>query len=106
MHQLDTITIRLAGPEDERALRGLAALDSAPLPSGWMLLAEIAGEPWAAVEVRTGIAIADPFRPTSDIVALLRMRASKMRGDDESRRPLALSLLRPKRNRRALPSVR
>jgi hypothetical protein len=105
MHQLDKITIRLAGAEDESALRGLAALDSAELPSGWMLLAEVEGEPWAAVEVRSGVAIADPFHPTADIVALLRMRASKLRGDERRRIP-SVSLLRPKRSRRALPSVR
>jgi hypothetical protein len=106
MHHLDSITIRLSGPDDHRALHRLAALDSAFVPSGWMLLAEVADEPWAAVEVRTGQAIADPFRPTADIVALLRMRAARLRGDEESPRRLSWSLLRPKRNRRALPSNR
>jgi hypothetical protein len=104
MHQLDAITIRLTGPEDARALHRLAALDSAYVPSGWMLLAEVGDEPWAAVEVRSGKAIADPFRPTSDIVALLRIRAGRLRGE-ESRRRLGWSTLRLKRNRRALPST-
>jgi hypothetical protein len=106
MHQLDPIKIRLTGPEDARALRRLAALDSAPVPSGWMLLAEVGDEPWAAVEVRTGAAIADPFRPTADLVELLRMRAARLRGDEQRRRRLSPSLLRPKRRRRALPSTR
>jgi hypothetical protein len=105
MHQLDTITIRLTGPEDQPALRRLAALDSSPVPEGWMLLAEVGDEPWAAVEVRTGTAIADPFRPTADIVALLRMRAARLRGDATDRRRAALSLLRPRRGRGALPSA-
>ena len=82
MHQLETIKIRLTGPDDAPILRRLAALDSAEVPSGWMLLAEVGDEPWAAVEVRTGEAIADPFRPTADIVTLLRMRAARLRGDD------------------------
>jgi hypothetical protein len=85
MRQLDTIKIRLTGPEDAPTLRRLAALDSAEVPSGWMLLAEVGDEPWAAVEVRTGVSIADPFRPTADIVALLRMRASRLRGEEERR---------------------
>jgi hypothetical protein len=85
MHQLETIKIRLTGPEDAQILRRLAALDSAAVPSGWMLLAEVGDEPWAAVEVRTGTAIADPFRPTADIVALLRMRASRLRGEEHKR---------------------
>ncbi|MCW3064680.1 MAG: hypothetical protein JWN32_1852 [Solirubrobacterales bacterium] len=106
MHQLDAITIRLSGPEDAQALYRLAALDSAEVPSGWMLLAEVGDEPWAAVEVRSGQAIADPFRPTADIVELLRMRAARLRGDDESTRGRSWSTLRPKRSRRALPSVR
>jgi hypothetical protein len=106
MHQLDPIKIRLTGPEDTRALRRLAALDSARVPSGWMLIAEVGDEPWAAVEVRTGEAIADPFRPTADIVQLLRMRASKLRGDADRRRRVSLALLRPRRSRRALPSTR
>jgi hypothetical protein len=106
MHQLDPIKIRLTGPEDARALYRLAALDSARVPSGWMLIAEVGDEPWAAVEVRTGRAIADPFRPTADVVALLRMRAAKLRGDEDDRRRLSLPLLRPRRSRRALPSTR
>jgi hypothetical protein len=106
MHQLDPIKIRLTGPEDARAVHRLAALDSAEVPSGWMLIAEVGEEPWAAVEVRTGKAIADPFRPTADIVQLLRMRATKLRGDEDNRRRLLSALLRPRRSRRALPSTR
>src|SRR5581483_3828948 len=105
MHQLDPIKIRLTGPEDARALHRLAALDSAHVPSGWMLLAEVGDEPWAAVEVRTGAAIADPFRPTADVVELLRMRAAKLRGDEDRRLLSSLTLLRPRRSRRALPST-
>jgi hypothetical protein len=85
MHQLETIKIRLTGPDDAPILHRLAALDSAEVPSGWMLLAEVGDEPWAAVEVRTGVAIADPFHPTADIVALLRMRAARLRGEEERR---------------------
>lgn len=73
------ITIRFAYPDDAAALRRLAALDSQPLPPGPLLVAEIAGELWAAVSV-TGAprAIADPFRYTSELVALLHERARRL----------------------------
>lgn len=99
MHLLETITLRLAGPEDEPALDRLAALDSAERPAGWMLLAEVAGEPWAAVEVRSGVAIADPFHPTADLVGLLQLRAARLRGTlgDERRWRLGRALQRVRR---------
>ena len=45
------ITIRFAYPDDDAALRRLAALDSQLLPPGPLLVAEVAGELWAAVSV-------------------------------------------------------
>jgi hypothetical protein len=73
------ITIRFAYPDDAANLRRLAALDSQPLPHGPMLVAEVAGELWAAVSV-TGEsrAIADPFRHTAELVALLHERAERL----------------------------
>jgi hypothetical protein len=73
------ITIRFAHPEDATALRRLAALDSQPVPSGPVLVAEVAGELWAAVTA-TGAqrAIADPFRHTAELVALLHERAERL----------------------------
>ncbi|HEY3727052.1 MAG TPA: hypothetical protein VGL51_07755 [Solirubrobacteraceae bacterium] len=73
------VTIRYAFPDDMAALRSLAALDSQPLPAGRLLLAEIAGEPWAAVSIEsTPVAVADPFRPTVELVALLSGRARRL----------------------------
>ena len=47
------------------------------------------GEIRAAVAVESGRAIADPFRPTADLVALLRARAAQIRRR-RRRRPLRL----------------
>jgi hypothetical protein len=71
-----TLTIRRADASDTGALVQLAALDSASPPAGDALLAEVGGELWAAVEIDSGAAIADPFRPSGELVDLLRLQAS------------------------------
>jgi hypothetical protein len=71
-------TIRLAYPDDEVALRHLAALDSQRPLTGRVLIAEVAGEPWAAASVEgdgDGRVIADPFRSTTALVAVLQQHA-------------------------------
>jgi hypothetical protein len=72
------MTIRPAFPDDRATLTHLAALDSQRLPSGPLLLAEIGGEPWAAIALETGRVFADPFRPTAAVVDLLRRRAGQL----------------------------
>jgi hypothetical protein len=74
-----TLTIRPADASDAGALVRLAALDSSFPPTGHALIAEVGDEVWAAVEVDTGDAIADPFRPSGEVVDLLRLRASLLR---------------------------
>ena len=70
---LSSITIRPGYADDERALMRLAALDSAcGAPPAPLLLAEVDGELSAALSLHDGSVIADPFRPTADIVELLR----------------------------------
>jgi len=71
-----SLTIRTATTADQFAIRRLAVLDSASPPTGEVLLAEMDGELWAAVSVDTRDAIADPFRPSGDIVELLRVHAA------------------------------
>jgi hypothetical protein len=71
----DHISIRPAVSADRPALERLAILDSAHLPAGDLLVAEVDGELVAALNADSGFAIADPFRPTADTVALLRMHA-------------------------------
>jgi len=74
-----TLTIRRASAADAPAVARLAELDSAVPPSGELLLGEVGDELWAAVEVDSGTVIADPFRPSRDIVELLNLRARRMR---------------------------
>ncbi len=50
------------------------------MPAGELLVAEVAGELWAAVSVQDARAIADPFRPSGALVALLTARARQLRG--------------------------
>jgi hypothetical protein len=87
------LTIRRATASDAFALKRLAAIDSAAPPTGDVLLAEMGVELWAAVSVDTGAAIADPFRPSGDLVELLRFRAEGLR-DHPHIRPLARLLPR------------
>lgn len=72
------VTMRLAGPADQLALWRLAAMDSQPAPAGDVLIAEVGGSIRAAVPVAGGPAIADPFEPTANLVALLRERAAQV----------------------------
>jgi hypothetical protein len=76
-----SLTIRLASADDALAVRRLAVLDSAFPPTGEVLLAEMGDELWAALSVETGAAVADPFRPSSDLVDLLRFRAGRLNGE-------------------------
>ena len=90
------LTIRPARPSDAPALFRLAALDSARVPRGRVLLAVVGGEPWAAVSMDDYHAVADPFRPTGELVLLLVERARQVRraehAEDRRRRRAAFRL--------------
>jgi hypothetical protein len=85
------LTIRIARPEDSDALRRLAQRDSAQVPSGELLVAVVEGRMRAAISVRSGRAIADPFHPTYELVALLCERAEQLRSSGGSGRRSRLS---------------
>jgi len=86
------LTLRYAVPADTEALDRLAQLDSAHPPRGVVLVAEVGGEIRAAVSLDDPrVAIADPFQPTGELVALLEERTRQLR--------------RSKRDRRRLPRV-
>ena len=87
------LTIRRADTADYVALAHLAALDSSDPPAGDALVAEVGQELWAAVEIDSGSAIADPFRPSADLVELLRFRARRMRAEASGPRRRLASLL-------------
>jgi hypothetical protein len=67
-------TIRAARPEDAQALRRLAQLEGARPLTGQVLVAELDGDPVAALSVETGATVSDPFRPSAEAVELLRQR--------------------------------
>ena len=70
----EDVTIRRGAPADEAVLARLAALDEARPLVGEVLVAEVDGELWAAVELAGGRTIADPFRPTLAVRELLALR--------------------------------
>jgi hypothetical protein len=72
------ISIRLADDSDAASILRLAALDSAPAPRGEVLVADLRGEIVAARSVAGSRTIADPFRPTADVGALLELRAHQI----------------------------
>jgi hypothetical protein len=75
----ETLTIRMAVSADAEALGRLAQLDSAPSPAPVpMLVAEVGGELRAALPLHGGPAIADPFRPTVELVAILAERTRQL----------------------------
>ena len=71
-----TIEIRPARPTEAFAVRRLAYLDSQRPLRGDVLVATADDIPVAAVSLSDGRVVADPFRPTADIVDLLRLRTS------------------------------
>lgn len=76
-----TVSLRPAFPEDEQALARLAALDSATAPARPALMAEQDGELRAAIGLRDGRVIADPFSPTAGLVELLCLHARRVEDD-------------------------
>lgn len=82
------VVIRRAGAPDAPALRSLAELDGtraereglqSALADGGVLLAEVDGSLRAALAVRGGRPVADPFVPTAGLAELLSMRAGQLR---------------------------
>jgi hypothetical protein len=74
---MDALVIRPAYPDDHAALARLASLDSQrPLRAFGALVAERDGRILAALSAADGRTIADPFAPTADLVALLRLHAA------------------------------
>jgi hypothetical protein len=73
------VVIRAARGSDAPALWRLAALDSARVPAGDVLIAETEGSLVAAHAPATGATIADPFRRTAEVVELLELRGAMLR---------------------------
>ena len=93
--QLDgTLALRLAHPDEAPIVHRLAQLDDAEDLTGEVLLALLDGEAIAALSLRDGRVVADPFHRTEAAVAVLRLRAGERAGKG-SRRGLR-AILRPR----------
>jgi hypothetical protein len=72
-----SLTVRQARA-GEPGMEVLAQLDSVKPLTGTVLVAEVEGRPIAAISVEDGRTAADPFVPSADAVAVLRMRAAQL----------------------------
>jgi hypothetical protein len=101
MYAANAYTIRRATDDDTDALDRLAQLDSDPRPvTGRVIVGEVGGEVAAAIVVDEGRVIADPFRPTAQLVAHLRRRAYALHAAERAPalRERMLAGLRPRVN--------
>lgn len=82
MNRMDaaTLAIRPAVDADAPAVIRLAALDSAQVPAGPLLLGLLDARAVVALALVTGAVVADPFTPTLDVIALVRARAERLNG--------------------------
>jgi hypothetical protein len=79
----EAVLMRRATAADAARVRELAYLDDRRLPAGPFLVTELGGEIVAALSLGSGTVVADPFRRTSDAVAMLRLRAAQVGGASE-----------------------
>jgi hypothetical protein len=82
VHAEAVITIRLAGKNEQAAIEELAELSGRAAPSGRILVAEVDGRVLAALPQASREPIADPFSPTSELGALLSLRAAQLDATD------------------------
>jgi|SRR5215204_5382472 len=93
--QRGELKFRAATHDDDPDLLRLARLDSRGRPpAGKVIVAIDRGELVAAMAVETGDTIADPFRATAPIVALLRVRAAQLRTPKPRSQPTTVLSLR------------
>ena len=74
----DPLTVRFGTAGDGPRIARIAELDSASAPCGPLLVGERDGRAIAALSLRDGAVVADPFVPTADVVALLQLRARQL----------------------------
>jgi hypothetical protein len=90
---------RLATDDDRDLIGRIASLDSSAPIDGPALIGEIDGIPVAVLSLNDGRVVADPFRRTADLVALMRVQAKGMGGADRRAWPargLRAALRRPR----------
>jgi hypothetical protein len=72
------IELRLLGTHKAHLVDRLAALDDARALAGQVLVAVVGGQSVAALSLSDGRVVANPFIPTLDAVALLRLRREQL----------------------------
>ncbi len=83
------LVIRAAGEKDFAGIRRLYQLEGRrPDSAANLLLAEVEGELLAALPLDGGSPVADPFRPTAELVELLRIRADQLHAEAPRSDPL------------------
>jgi hypothetical protein len=88
------IELRFAHASEAAVVRRLAELDSAPELTGQVVIALLNGEPVAGLSLLDERVVADPFVPTTEPVALLRLRAEQLSGATPRRRARQVLRLR------------
>lgn len=73
-----TVELRPARGDEAGIVRDLAALDDAPALDGHVLLALVDGDAVAALSLDDGRVVANPFVPTVEVVAVLRVRGGQL----------------------------
>jgi len=74
----DILTLRPATAADTPAIARLIEMEEADPLGGEVLLAELDGAVLAAVSLRDDRAVADIFKPTADVVRMLRERREQL----------------------------
>jgi hypothetical protein len=77
-----SIRASLGESTDGESIRRLARLTETEPPHGAVVLAEICGEPVAAVGIADGRAVSDPRRVTPGLMRHLRMHSVRVRVSD------------------------
>jgi hypothetical protein len=85
MTSTSTIILQQATAAEDAALRELSQLDSARTVARPALMAVVDDKLLAAISLRDGRVVADPFAETEAAVALLRVRASALQTIPRSR---------------------
>jgi hypothetical protein len=79
------VTLRYVDTDSAGEVARLAALDSARLPRGPWLVADVEGRALAALGLRDGELVADPYRRTAELRSLLELRADQLQVRERGR---------------------
>ena len=88
------VAIRWTDSDDNHFLADVAARDSQELAEGPWLVAEVEGKALAVLSLSTGAFVADPFSRTTELRALVELRAKQL-GKRRARRRRLFSRTRP-----------